>query len=451
MFHMKQLTKILKGSHPLSTILLNNLKGATYNMTKLFVADTNVLLTSIELLTDYNIVLLSHTLRELDHHKSSHNGELAYNARKAVRYIKSNKDKFTFDVRDYDGSILGSQFDNKYQDNNILASCVANNNQYGIITNDVLLQYKAEGFGIEVIDLGNEKVEDTSKYSGIKDLYIDNVIEDQELLASIYENPESNQFDMVEHEYLVVWDKTKPTYHRVTGEINGYEAIDTFRFDGEKLVKLKYKPTEDLFMGKTKPLNVKQQVAFDMLQNKNIGVNLILGNAGAGKDYIMVAHLLQLLQRDEIDKIVFIRNIAPVKDAGETGFLKGDLLDKMINWAAPLIDAVGGEDGFRMLYEKGKIEIQHFESIRGRSFTNCGIYCTEIQNMSGDHARMILSRVGKHSILYMNGDINQIDKEVFKANSAINTLKKLKGNKLFGLVTLDKTERSDIASLSELI
>lgn len=418
-------------------------------MDKLHVADTNVLLDSIESLQDYKIVLLSHTLRELDKHKSSTNEDLSYRARKAVRYIKENRDKFVFDLKNYNGATLGDNFTNTYQDDNILAACVEK--QYGIITKDILLQYKSEGFGLEVIDLDNEKIEDHTKYNGIRDLYIDETVESQLALAYIYQHHNTNKFDLVENEYLVIWDKSKPTYHRVTGEVNGYEAIDTFRFDGEKLVKLKFKPTEDLFMGKTKPLNVKQQIAFDLLQNKNVGVKLILGNQGTGKDYLMVAHLLQSLQREEIDKIVFIRNIAPLKDAGQTGFLKGDLLDKMITWAAPLIDAVGGEDGFKMLLDKGKIEIQHFESIRGRSYTNCGVYCTEIQNMSGDHARMILSRIGKNSTLYMNGDIKQIDKESFKTNSAINTLKKLKGNRLFGLVTLDKTERSDIASLSELI
>jgi PhoH-like ATPase len=256
---------------------------------------------------------------------------------------------------------------------------------------------------------------------------------------------------MVENEYLIIWDKSKPTYHRASGEINGYEAIDTFRFDGEKLVKLKFKPTEDLFMGKTKPINVKQQVAFDMLQNKGIGVNLVLGGAGSGKDHIMAAHMMQSLQREEIDKIVFIRNIQKLKDAGEVGFLKGDLFSKMLTWSLPLADQIGGIEALEMLVEKGKIEIQHFESIRGRSFNRCGVYCTEIQSMSDYHARVLLSRIGKDSFIYLNGDIKQSDSDYNKHNSAINTLKKLKGHPLFGVVTLDKTERSDIASLSELI
>jgi PhoH-like ATPase len=127
-------------------------------VTKLYVADTNVILDSIESLQDYKIVLLSHTLRELDKHKSSHNDELAFRARKAVRYIKDNKDKFVFDAKDYNGFELGKDYDDTYQDNNILAACVQN--QYGLITNDILLTYKAEGFGLEVIGLDNEKFND---------------------------------------------------------------------------------------------------------------------------------------------------------------------------------------------------------------------------------------------------------------------------------------------------
>jgi PhoH-like ATPase len=418
-------------------------------MDKYFVPDTNVLLDSIESLQDYKVVLLSHTLRELDKHKSSHNEELAFRARKAVRYIKDNRDKFIFDAKDYNGFELGKDYDDVYQDNNILAACVQN--QYGLISNDILLTYKAEGFGLEIVSLDNEQFNDNSKYTGIRDLYIDDTTESQLALAYIYQNHNTDQFEMVENEYLIIWDKNKPTYHRTSGKINGYEAIDIFRFDGQKLVKLKFKPTEDLFMGKTKPINVKQQVAFDMLQNKNIGVNLVLGGAGSGKDHIMAAHMMQALQREEIDKIVFIRNIQKLKDAGEVGFLKGDLFSKMVTWSLPLADQIGGIEALEMLVEKGKIEIQHFESIRGRSFTRCGVYCTEIQSMSDYHARVLLSRIGKDSFIYLNGDIKQSDSDYNKHNSAINTLKKLKGHPLFGVVTLDKTERSDIASLSELI
>lgn len=416
--------------------------------------DTNVYLIDPSVLDDYNIVVLGCVLRELEKHKSSNRQELAYQARIATRYIKnrrkSDKSSIQFIGQDYDAEkLLGEDYHNAYFDNQIIAACV--DKKLALVSHDILLQFKAESFGVEIVELDETPENDVSKYNGIRELFLSyKNEEDTEFLAQVYENPHLNTLDLVQNEYLLMWDKDKPTFND-DYEPNGYELIDVLRFDGNKLTKLKFKYTEDIFMGKTKPLNVKQQIAFDLLQNKTIGVNLVLGQAGSGKDYVMAAHMMQALNREEIDKIVFIRNIAPLKDAGETGFLKGDLLEKMMVWAYPLMDAIGGKDAFEMLYEKGKIEIQHFESIRGRSFNRCGLYVTEIQNMTSDHARMLISRVGKESFIFLNGDTKQTDKDVFKNNSAINTLKKLKGHHLFGAVEFDKVERSDIASLSELI
>jgi PhoH-like ATPase len=417
-------------------------------MTKLFVADTNVLLTSIESLTDYNIVLLSHTLRELDHHKSSHNGELAYNARKAVRYIKENKDKFTFDVRDYDGSTLGKEFDNVYQDNNILASCVANNNQYGIITNDILLQYKSEGFGIEVVAL---ELKEDDEYNGLYELYLTKSKEDQHTLAEIYENPYKNTYNLVQNQYLYIWNKDKPTYND-DGEPNGYEFIDSFRFDGEKTIKLKFKPIFSKFTGdKVRPINRKQEMLFDLLQNKDQTIKACFGKYGVGKDFVMINHALDLIESQKVDKIIWARNNVELEDVPTLGILPGDKIEKLIEFAMPLADHVGGVEGLRMLILSGKIEIQHLGSLRGRDIKRAIIYVTECQNNTNKHIKLLIGRVGKDSQLWLNGDLKQTDKEVYRRNSGIRALSVLKGNRLFGQVTLDKTERSDTAELAELI
>jgi predicted ribonuclease YlaK len=412
--------------------------------------DTNVFLVDPAVLDEYNIVVLGCVLRELENHKVSHRAELAYQARIATRYIKNReKNSYRFIGQDYDAeNILGKDYHNAYFDNQIIAAC--RELCVPLTSHDVLLQFKAKSFDVDVIELDEIQENDVSKYTGIRELFLSDSDEDVKLLANIYENPESNTLELAQNEYLLLWNKDMRTYND-DGEENGFELIDVLRFDGFKLTKLKYKPTEDLFMGKTKPINIKQRIAFDLLQNKDIGVSLVTGSAGSGKDYVMAAHMMHALQREEIDKIVFIRNIAPLADAGQTGYLKGDLFEKLSVWAYPLMDAIGGQDAFEMLYDKGKIEIQHFESIRGRSFKNCGVYVTEIQNMTSSHARMLLSRVGDGSFIFLNGDTKQTDKDVFKNNSAINTLKKLKGHRLFGMVEFDKIERSDIASLSEFI
>ena len=414
-----------------------------------YLVDTNAWISQLEQVkTLEKVVVLGSVLRELDKLKGSVNSELAYRSRCATRYIKENRTKIIFDMMDYDAElILGKGFENGYVDNRIIA-CLMMNENYTLVTNDILLLLKAQGFNLSVMEFNETFEDDVTSYTGVKEVYISNTSqEDNELLARIYSEP--NPLDMVKNEYLVIWNKDKPSVDHL-GNVS-YECIDTLRFNGDKLTKLKFKPTEDGFMGRNVPINIKQKLAFDMLQNKNIKGAMLVGGAGSGKDYIIAAHMMQMLQREEIDKIVFIRNIQPLKDSGEVGFLKGDLIQKMLNWVLPLADQIGGVDGLTMLIEKGKIEIQHFESVRGRSFNRCGVWVTEMQSMSSYHAKVLVSRMGEGSFLYMNGDINQTDSDIRKTDSAINAMKKLKGNSMFAMVTLDKTERSDFAALSELL
>jgi PhoH-like ATPase len=415
-------------------------------MTKFFVADTNILLDSIESLAEQNIVLLSHTLREMDKHKSSSNGELAFRARKAVRYIKNNKDKFKFDLNDYNGSELGENFSSSYQDDNILKACV--DNGYGIITNDVLLQMKSEGFNVEVKELDETLQEE---YTGIVDIYLTKTDEDQKSLAEVYENPYNNKFNLVMNQYIYFWDKDSPTFNE-EGEISGYEFLDSFKFDGEKHVKLKHKAITPKFTGdKVKPINKKQEMLFDLLQNKEITIKTCLGKFGVGKDFVMITHALDLIEQGKMDKLIWARNNVELADVPTLGILPGDKFEKLVEFAMPLADHVGGVEGLEMLIKQGKIEIQHLGSLRGRDIKNSIIYVTECQNNTKDHFKLLIGRVGKGSELWLNGDLKQTDKDVYKQNSGIRALSKLKGKYLFGQATLDKTERSDTAELADLL
>ena len=415
-------------------------------MSKLFVPDTNIILDDIESLQDYKLVLLSHTLRELEKHKSNRrDADLAYRARKAVRYIKANRDKFVFDTKDYDGSDYG---DNSYEDNRILESVISN--QYGLITNDVLLGYRAEGLGIEVIDLNQNNINDLD-YNGIHELFLTSSKEDQELLAQIYENPSYNQFNLVQNQYLFVWNKDRPTYNE-DGIQNGYELIDNFRFDGFQLNKLKYKTVTPKFMGeKVKPINKKQEMLFDLLQNKDITIKACFGKYGVGKDFVMITHALDLIEQQKMDKIIWARNNVELADVPTLGILPGDKVEKLIEFAMPLADHVGGVEGLELLIRQGKIEIQHLGSLRGRDIKRSIIYVTECQNNTKDHIQLLIGRVGKDSQLWLNGDLKQTDKDVYRHNSGIKALSKLKGHRLYGQVTLDKTERSDTAQLAEIL
>lgn len=414
---------------------------------KKFAVDTNILIDHFAELEEYQVVLLGHVLRELDKHKSNsgRNPELAYKARRVVRYIKENKDKFIFDTRDYDGSSFG---DNVYEDNRILAAVVEN--QYSLITNDVLLGFRAEGMGIEVIEFGDKGKEDLD-YSGVHEIFLTSNKEDQELLAQLYENPSYNPFNLVQNQYLFIWDKEKPTYND-DGEMNGYELTDSFKFDGFQFTKLRYKTVTPKYLGdKVKPINKKQEMLFDLLQNKDITIKACFGKYGVGKDFVMITHALDLIDQGKVDKIIWARNNVELADVPTLGILPGDKIEKLIEFAMPLADHVGGVEGLEVLIRQGKIEIQHLGSLRGRDIKRSIIYVTECQNDTKEHIQLLIGRVGKESQLWLNGDLKQTDKDVYRHNSGIKALAKLKGHRLYGQVTLDKTERSDTAQLAELL
>lgn len=414
-------------------------------MDKYYLIDTNVLLESPETIEKYNTVILSHVIRELEKHKLSFNKELAFKARQATRYIDENRDKVKFDFKDYHVT-FDENYDKDYVDNKIIQCCLDNN--FGLISNDLLLKIKSEGLGIEVIKLN---LQDDEEYFGVYDLYLTNSKEDQHVLASIYENPYDNKYNLVQNQYLYIWNKDKPTYNE-DGIQNGYEFIDSFRFDGEKSVKLKFKPIFSKYMGeKVKPINKKQEMLFDLLQNKEQTIKACFGKYGVGKDFVMINHALDLIEQGKVDKIIWARNNVELEDVPTLGILPGDKIEKLLDFAMPLADHVGGVEGLKMLILQGKIEIQHLGSLRGRDIKRSIIYVTECQNNTNKHIKLLIGRVGKESQLWLNGDLKQTDKEVYRKNSGIRALSSLKGNRLYGQVMLDKTERSDTAELAELI
>lgn len=255
---------------------------------KLYVCDTNILLEKIELLNNYKIVLLSHVLRELEKHKVSHKEELAYKARKTVRYIKNNKDKFVFDTKNYNGSELGKDYTNNYEDDNILKACLDNN--YAIITSDILLQFKAEGLGIEVVDLDEQVNTDYEpNYKGYREVYMS-----QEELQHVYNNLDLNKWDLLENEYLIVLDE-------LTGE-----DIDCLRWDGLHFQKAREKGFTTQTFGKFKPYDNYQKAAIDSIINND--VTLLTGVAGTGKSLIALNTAWHLIEKGKYDQLVVFTN-----------------------------------------------------------------------------------------------------------------------------------------------
>ena len=77
-----------------------------------------------------------------------------------------------------------------------------------------------------------------------------------------------------------------------------------------------------------------------------------------------------------MDKIIFIRNLVPFKDAPEIGFLSGDLQEK-IAWGLGPLASILGEEGLASFQEQGIIEAMNLGFIRGCSWNKTIIYVSE--------------------------------------------------------------------------
>ena len=166
----------------------------------------------------------------------------------------------------------------------------------------------------------------------------------------------------------------------------------------------------------------------------------------------MSAVAVDLLEEGIFDKIVYVRNNIEVKDSKPIGFLPGSYNDKLLPFAMPLADKLGGIDSLNQMMHDNKIEVMHLGFIRGRDIKNSIIICSEAENMTKEHIQLLIGRIGEGSALWINGDFKQVDATVFERNNGLMiAVEKLKGHPRFGYVKLLKTERSETAAMADLL
>lgn len=265
------------------------------------------------------------------------------------------------------------------------------------------------------------------------------ITSDDERLPTFYSDLTNNIFDCRQNEHIIVYDT------------DGV-AKDFYRWDGTKYALVGYKVIKNDYTGNVRPRNPQQRLAIDMLYNQDITVKILVGKFGTGKDYLMSSVALDLVMQGKFDKIMWVRNNVEVKNSKPLGFLPGDAFDKLLPFAMPLADHVGGRDGLERLISNQQIEVEHLGFIRGRDIKNTIIMCSEAENMTKEHVQLLLGRVGEGSALWLNGDYKQTDHKVFTENNGLMiAVDRLKGHPKFGFVKLVKTERSETAAMADLL
>ena len=273
-------------------------------------------------------------------------------------------------------------------------------------------------------------------YTGVREVVIK-----PEMLQGIYEGG-GQEYDFLSNEYIKFkYDDGNTAY--------------LAKWNSGKCIPLKWKKIDNEYFGTIGPLNEEQRFWFDCLQDESIIGKFCLGKFGVGKTLIGLAWAFSEInnRKSKYQCIHYIRNNVVVRDVGaDLGALPKEANDKLKPWAMEMVDVLGSEDMLDLYIEQEKVYLDYLGFCRGRSWENSIIFLEEIQNYTPYHLAVLLSRVGKNSCLIGVGDTRQTDKDVFKKNSGIaKVIEKLSGNPMFGLVTLQKNERSGFSALADLL
>lgn len=214
------------------------------------------------------------------------------------------------------------------------------------------------------------------------------------------------------------------------------------RWDGEKFVWLKLPPSKYI-----KGKNALQRCALDLLNNPNITVCAILGTYGSGKTRLT----LSMAKYAVVDKgtqstIVGIRE--PVGHGKQVGYLKGSFEDKTEMFFLPLAQQLdGGMFELESMKQRGLLESNILFYLKGVTYNDSIIVVDESEDLSEEQIRLVGTRVGENSRIFLNGDYKQAVSKANTDNPLVKMCNELKGSPLFGCVYLEADVRSETSQL----
>jgi PhoH-like ATPase len=424
---------------------------------KSFVIDTNVLIhypEAIMSFRDNEIVLPLEVLEELDNLKT-YPDQRGKSAREAIRFLDSiaRKGNLNEGVKLENGSVLrvslslpdkmpqGIELEKK--DNKIILCAFAlqaEGKQVFFVSKDINARVKATALGIKAVDYEKQKVDIATLYQGFRE--VDASGETLARLLGSGELPWKER--LYPNEFLLLRDR-----------ISGNRALARSDTENQRILAL---PEWDGQIAGISPLNERQRVALELLLDDDVRLVTLVGKAGTGKTLLAIAAGLRRTCEDKkYARMLVTRPVVPV--GKDIGYLPGEKSAKMANWMQPLFDNLEfilGEykrpnvKSVDQLIKDRTLEIEALSFIRGRSLPSQYMIVDEAQNLTPHEIKTIVSRAGEGTKVVLTGDPYQIDNMYLDANS--NGLSFLvdafKGQKLFGHVTLQRSERSELAELA---
>ncbi|MSX39981.1 MAG: PhoH family protein [Actinobacteria bacterium] len=411
--------------------------------------DTSVLLSdprAIFRFAEHEVVLPVVVISELE--KKRNDPELGYFARQALRYLDNLRikhERLDMPISVGDGGTLRVELNHtndaalpsglRLGDNDTRILAVALNLSHEglnvvVVSKDLPLRVKASSIGLAAEEYRAELAAD-SGWTGLAEVSLSGddmqkLYEKEELRTTLVE-------DLPRNTNLVIHSERGSALARVVGPKN----IELVRGD------------RDLFglHGRS----AEQRLAIDMLQDQKLGIVSLGGRAGTGKSALaLCAGLDAVLEKRLHKKIMVFRPLYAV-GGQNLGYLPGDADEKMNPWAQATFDTLGSvvsDNVMEEIVERGLIEVLPLTHIRGRSLHDAFVIVDEAQSLERNVLLTVLSRIGQNSRVVLTHDVAQRDNLLVGRHDGIaSVIEALKGQNLFGHITLQRSERSDIAAL----
>ncbi|HAB99899.1 MAG TPA: ATPase [Parachlamydiales bacterium] len=429
---------------------------------KTFVIDTNVLVhdpASIKKFKDNDVVIPLIVLEELDGLKR-YSDEVGKNAREAIRYIDSLKMQKKGDLHagvtipegpkirihlEKPDKIDGFPLPLDRNSNKLLLMCYAlqkAGESVVIVSKDFVTRVKAEAMDLESEDYENTKVSYTTMYKGIRKLEV--AKRDIDLFYKDGTLP-------------LIDEGFRPNEYAVLTSPENSSAVCKYNHKTKRLEPL-LQMNRDVWG--LQPLNVEQRCALDLLMRDDIPLVTLVGPAGTGKTLLALAcGMRKVFDEAVYSRILVSRPIVPL--GKDIGYLPGTKEEKLYHWMQPIYDNLdflcsatngqgNGAAALEFIMESKKIEMEAVTYIRGRSLPKMYIIIDEAQNLTPHEIKTVVSRAGKGTKVILTGDPTQIDNPYLDAdsNGLSYTVGRLKNQRIYGHMFLERTERSELASIA---
>lgn len=437
-------------------------KGSGQAARRTYVLDTCVLLadpTALLRFEEHDVVLPLIVIEELDRKKTLLD-EVGSNARRAIRLLEDHGasaegglrtatalpggGSLRIELNGVGSSRLPDVLDPATPDNRILSACIEIEDagiDAVLVTKDAALRIKAAQLGVSVQDYRADTVSVDESYTGVAEVETDPVVVDRLYAEGKASVPGLNA---VMNQFVVVHAGSQSA----VGQVAGVSPEPTVvRVPGHRRV----------FGVESK--NVRQAFALELLMNPDIPAVSVMGPPGTGKTFLaLAAGLEQVIEAGRYRKVSVYRPLVAV-GRQEIGYLPGDLDEKLAPWMAAVHDnlyalfAGGGASAARNaldeLIDRDELELAAITYLRGRSITGEFVIIDEAQNLELPTLKVILTRIGSDAKVVFCGDFTQVDNPyVSPFGGAAALIEKLKGNSLFGHVSLERTVRSPLAELA---